>query len=241
MDERNRENEDELKPEQVQAVLKEVSERLRKNLELLENLRKVRETLETILKEAKARKAENESASGKTDADESGTAGEPDIGAGCGKNAEALQNEDPLYAAAVELVRSCGFVSTKFLKRRFSIGYERAVKLIERMKAEGVFDPLYITGNRFSADGEPVSRGEGGGKPGEEQDNDPLYAAAVELIRRKNQGSTTLLQRMLSIGYGRARKLVERMLAEGIIDSGAITGGSDSPRGRIFKPNDPEE
>lgn len=54
------------------------------------------------------------------------------------------RDNDPLYGAAVALVASSRFVSNKFLMERLSIGFERSVKLIKRMKAEGIFDLVHL-------------------------------------------------------------------------------------------------
>jgi S-DNA-T family DNA segregation ATPase FtsK/SpoIIIE len=62
-------------------------------------------------------------------------------------------------------------------------------------------------------------------KPEEEQD--PLYAEAVDLVRRKGRASISMLQRRLRIGYTRAARLVDTMEAEGIIG-----GPTDGPQPR---------
>ncbi len=53
---------------------------------------------------------------------------------------------------------------------------------------------------------------------------DELYGEAVELVRRLNKASVSLLQRRLRIGYTRAARLIDVMEAEGII--GPPTEGS---------------
>ncbi len=111
-------NENERTIEQIQGVLKEVSRRIQKNLELLDSLRQAREILETILEEARARKAEKEP---KTD-----------------NNTQ--EKDDPLYPDAVKLFRKEKRISVSFLQRSFAIGYGRAKKLLTTMAAEGIFD-----------------------------------------------------------------------------------------------------
>jgi S-DNA-T family DNA segregation ATPase FtsK/SpoIIIE len=50
-----------------------------------------------------------------------------------------------------------------------------------------------------------------------------IYARAVAVVRRERKASTSLLQRKLNLGYGRAARLIDRMEEEGIIgpDRGA--------------------
>ena len=46
---------------------------------------------------------------------------------------------------------------------------------------------------------------------------DELYQKAVEIVIRENRGSVSLLQRALSIGYGRAARLIDYMEEDGIV------------------------
>jgi S-DNA-T family DNA segregation ATPase FtsK/SpoIIIE len=58
----------------------------------------------------------------------------------------------------------------------------------------------------------------------EEEHEDELYGEAVELVRRLNKASVSLLQRRLRIGYTRAARLIDVMEAEGVV--GPPTEGS---------------
>ncbi|GAB4533585.1 MAG: DNA translocase FtsK [Anaerolineales bacterium] len=51
------------------------------------------------------------------------------------------------------------------------------------------------------------------------EEGDPLYAEAVDLIRRQGRVSISMLQRRLRIGYTRAARLVEEMEAQGIVSA----------------------
>jgi S-DNA-T family DNA segregation ATPase FtsK/SpoIIIE len=51
----------------------------------------------------------------------------------------------------------------------------------------------------------------------EEENRDPLYDEAVDLIRRQGRASISMLQRRLRIGYTRAARLVENLEKKGII------------------------
>jgi S-DNA-T family DNA segregation ATPase FtsK/SpoIIIE len=48
-------------------------------------------------------------------------------------------------------------------------------------------------------------------------ERDELYEQAVEMVRRLNKASVSLLQRRLRIGYTRAARLIDMMEAEGIV------------------------
>jgi S-DNA-T family DNA segregation ATPase FtsK/SpoIIIE len=67
-------------------------------------------------------------------------------------------------------------------------------------------------------DGGPVEGGEG--------ENDPMYNDAVKLVVEFGKASTSLLQRRLRIGYGRAAHLIDLMEQDGIV------GAADGPKPR---------
>jgi len=65
----------------------------------------------------------------------------------------------------------------------------------------------------------------GGGDAGEKmRDRDALYEQAIEVVLRERRGSTSLLQRALGIGYGRASRLIDFMAEDGIV--GSFNGSS---------------
>ncbi len=49
------------------------------------------------------------------------------------------------------------------------------------------------------------------------KERDELYEPAIEIIIREQRGSTSLLQRALGIGYGRAARLIDFMAEDGIV------------------------
>jgi S-DNA-T family DNA segregation ATPase FtsK/SpoIIIE len=71
------------------------------------------------------------------------------------------------------------------------------------------------------APGEPGPAGEEGAA-----ENDPLYNDAVRLVVEFGKASTSLLQRRLRIGYGRAAHLIDLMERDGIV------GAADGPKPR---------
>jgi S-DNA-T family DNA segregation ATPase FtsK/SpoIIIE len=59
-----------------------------------------------------------------------------------------------------------------------------------------------------------------------EVEHDPLYEDAVKLVVEFGKASTSLLQRRLRIGYGRAAHLIDLMERDGIV------GAADGPKPR---------
>jgi S-DNA-T family DNA segregation ATPase FtsK/SpoIIIE len=72
------------------------------------------------------------------------------------------------------------------------------------------------------------SGGNGSGDSGEvsADDNDPLFNDAVRLVIEFGKASTSLLQRRLRVGYGRAAHLIDLMERDGIV------GAADGPKPR---------
>ena len=67
--------------------------------------------------------------------------------------------------------------------------------------------------------------GAAGGKDREAlKARDDLYEPAIEVVIREGRGSTSLLQRALGIGYGRAARLIDFMAEDGIV--GEFKSGS---------------
>ncbi|HET6572983.1 MAG TPA: DNA translocase FtsK [Fimbriiglobus sp.] len=66
---------------------------------------------------------------------------------------------------------------------------------------------------------------EGGGDLGERlRERDAVYEQAIEVVIREQRGSTSLLQRALGVGYGRASRLIDFMAEDGIV--GAYNGSN---------------
>jgi S-DNA-T family DNA segregation ATPase FtsK/SpoIIIE len=74
---------------------------------------------------------------------------------------------------------------------------------------------------REGGEGSGAESGEGG-----EGENDPLFNDAVRLVVEFGKASTSLLQRRLRIGYGRAAHLIDLMEQDGIV------GAADGPKPR---------
>lgn len=76
----------------------------------------------------------------------------------------------------------------------------------------------------------------GGKGDGGDDDYDPYYDRAVELVVEKGQASTSMIQRTFRIGYNRAARIIEMMEREGVV------GKMDGARPReVLAPAGPSE
>ncbi len=89
----------------------------------------------------------------------------------------------------------------------------------------------YVHGFLEGPKDEAGKDGEGGGSDGD--DNDPMYDDAVRLVFEFGKASTSLLQRRLRIGYGRAAHLIDMMYNDGLV--GPADGSK--PREILKSPN----
>jgi S-DNA-T family DNA segregation ATPase FtsK/SpoIIIE len=64
---------------------------------------------------------------------------------------------------------------------------------------------------------EAAERGGGSGEPGDIGDRDTLFRQAAEVCIQNQLGSTSLLQRRMSIGYGRAARIIDQLELAGIL------------------------
>jgi S-DNA-T family DNA segregation ATPase FtsK/SpoIIIE len=62
-----------------------------------------------------------------------------------------------------------------------------------------------------------VDEGGNGEGPGTDQDRDTLFRQAAELCIQNQGGSTSLLQRRLGVGYGRAARIIDQLHDAGIL------------------------
>ncbi|HEY6412632.1 MAG TPA: DNA translocase FtsK [Edaphobacter sp.] len=95
-------------------------------------------------------------------------------------------------------------------------------------KAQG--EAEYVHGFLEGPKEEPGSAGDGGS---DGDDNDPMYDDAVRLVFEFGKASTSLLQRRLRIGYGRAAHLIDMMYNDGLV--GPADGSK--PREILKSPN----
>jgi S-DNA-T family DNA segregation ATPase FtsK/SpoIIIE len=66
---------------------------------------------------------------------------------------------------------------------------------------------------------EAAETGAVGGDGDEEggKDRDKLFREAAEIVVQNQHGSTSLLQRRLKIGYGRAARIIDQLQAAGVL------------------------
>lgn len=64
---------------------------------------------------------------------------------------------------------------------------------------------------------ETFDKGSAESIPGFDPDSDPLYREAIELVIRHKQGSVSLLQRRLGVGYQRAARLIDQLEHAGVV------------------------
>ena len=71
-----------------------------------------------------------------------------------------------------------------------------------------------------------IGTNDGGSMEDGDGEQDPMYGDAVKLVVEFGKASTSLLQRRLRIGYGRAAHLIDLMEQDGIV------GAADGPKPR---------
>ncbi|HEV2112587.1 MAG TPA: DNA translocase FtsK, partial [Terriglobales bacterium] len=96
--------------------------------------------------------------------------------------------------------------------------------VVEFWKTQGTaeYEQKFLEPPKEEREGVPV--GAEGESDGDE--NDPLFEDAVRLVLEFGKASTSLLQRRLRIGYGRAAHLIDLMERDGIV------GAADGPKPR---------
>lgn len=138
-----------------------------------------------------------------------------------GNGAEALLGRgDMLYlpSGSARLIRlHAPFVAEKEIAAAVEFWKGQALAQYE----QGFLDGPKEEGSRAAANG---SSGEAGDF--EDGEDDELYQDAVKLVLEFGKASTSLLQRRLRIGYGRAAHLIDLMEQDGIV------GPADGPKPR---------
>jgi S-DNA-T family DNA segregation ATPase FtsK/SpoIIIE len=95
--------------------------------------------------------------------------------------------------------------------------------VVEFWRAQGTaeYEQKFLEVPKEEREGAAVGDGEAGS-----DESDPLFADAVRLVIEFGKASTSLLQRRLRIGYGRAAHLIDLMERDGIV------GAADGPKPR---------
>jgi S-DNA-T family DNA segregation ATPase FtsK/SpoIIIE len=93
-------------------------------------------------------------------------------------------------------------------------------KVVTSLKAQcpPQYDDAIIAACEKALAEESSANGQGGnGEGGENEEFDPFYDKAVELVLEKGQASTSMIQRTFRIGYNRAARIIEMMEREGVV------------------------
>ena len=98
--------------------------------------------------------------------------------------------------------------------------------VVEFWKAQGLaeYQQQFLEAPKEEREAGAAGSGEGGEES--EAEDDPLFGDAVRLVVEFGKASTSLLQRRLRIGYGRAAHLIDLMEQDGIV------GAADGPKPR---------
>jgi S-DNA-T family DNA segregation ATPase FtsK/SpoIIIE len=98
---------------------------------------------------------------------------------------------------------------------------EEILRLVDWLKERG--KPDYNQALLSAMETEDDAGGQGADEGPANGGGDDIYERAVAVVKRERKASTSLLQRKLNIGYGRAARIIDRMEEEGIIgaDRGA--------------------
>ena len=98
--------------------------------------------------------------------------------------------------------------------------------VVEFWKAQGLaeYQQQFLEPPKGEREAGAEGSGEAGGDG--ESEEDPMYGDAVKLVVEFGKASTSLLQRRLRIGYGRAAHLIDLMEQDGIV------GAADGPKPR---------
>jgi len=108
---------------------------------------------------------------------------------------------DMLYSHGSELIRlQCAFVDTPEVER-----------VCEYIGSQRGYETAYMLPEYIDEDGE------GNGNDFNFSERDALFEEAARIIVNHQQGSTSLLQRRLKLGYNRAGRLIDQLESAGIV------------------------
>jgi len=97
-------------------------------------------------------------------------------------------------------------------------------KVVDHLKRIG--PPDYIEGILAAAE-DDLEAALGGGGEGGDEEADPLYDQAVEVVIKTRRPSISLVQRHLRIGYNRAARLIEQMERAGLVSAMGSNGNRE--------------
>jgi hypothetical protein len=131
-----------------------------------------------------------------------------------------------LFKRALEICVQKKRASTAVLQKEFEIGYETAVAILDRMTEQGLigkangdrprpilnlaFETIALWNAQRAIYGTPAS-------DNTSDDRDEFFEEALRICVEVKRASTSVLQRRLRIGYGRAAAILDMMEREGFI------------------------
>jgi S-DNA-T family DNA segregation ATPase FtsK/SpoIIIE len=93
--------------------------------------------------------------------------------------------------------------------RRAALETEGAVSEEQAPEEEDILE--------FVRQHEAMESGAGDAEAADMEDRDKLFREAAEVVIQHQQGSTSLLQRRLKVGYGRAARIIDQLHMAGIL------------------------
>ena len=129
---------------------------------------------------------------------------------------------DPLFQQAVAECIKAGLATETMLRRRFSIGYPRAARLINQMEQAGYISESRELGGRevyLSKEDYEKMFGEKLNIESDKSmtDEEMIISALKSFIDDNSNPSASFLRRKFAIGYPRAAKLIDKMEEMGYI------------------------
>lgn len=132
--------------------------------------------------------------------------------------------EDCLILEALKVAVQEGEVSNVMLHQRLQIGFSRAGRLIDLLEKHGFIGPqkgpkprkCLLTARENAFQKEMAACGVPVNAPGQ----DDLLLCAAEMAVEEQRMTVSMLQRKLAIGYARAGRLVDMLVACGVIERG---------------------
>ncbi|MFI5230021.1 MAG: DNA translocase FtsK 4TM domain-containing protein [Gemmatimonadales bacterium] len=92
---------------------------------------------------------------------------------------------------------------------------KRAARAAQGLVVDEPMEPDVLEAVRAKEALEGAASGDEGA--GEGEDRDKLFREAAEVVVQNQQGSTSLLQRRLKVGYGRAARIIDQLHAAGVL------------------------
>ena len=98
-------------------------------------------------------------------------------------------------------------------------------RVVDHLKKTG--EPDYIDGILDAPAAEAGAGADDAGSDGANDEADPMYDQAVEVVLKNRRASISLVQRHLRIGYNRAARLIEQMERAGLVSAMNGTGSRE--------------